>query len=210
MSTPTVRGEALTHASTVLVHLAVVSWKASGRWPLDAAIMDTAEISDNPSVHPQAGGIQHLLATAASTIAASLFPAFGSEEEKQTTRYLCDDVVGGGISELLASFMPLPPSSALALCRALIHVVNQRVLLVSYVVQDPTEPAAAAVSTGNLLLGPILRTVLRLTGAESCLQQRFFALQVRDGAGRARQGDNELGVGVACCRKRPITPVVFV
>lgn len=71
--------------------------------------------------------------------------------------------------------MPLPPSSSLALCRALIHHVNPHLLLTTYGYEG------GASSKGNLLVGPILRVILSQSGADSGPQLRFFSLQVRRG-----------------------------
>lgn len=230
LSVPTVHREAATHASIVLVHLARASWRASGRWPLCAASPSvdaaaaTADASKPQSSAPrEERGADLRLSRAATTVSRSFFPT--------TTKGPGEDgVAGEGAGEtdngtadaLIAGFMPLlPPAPALAVCRALLHVVHPRVLLANLGQEgegrlaEAARPAAPAVAgegggrglrteteaggdvdggsdlagveleeggaTGgrSLMLGPILRVVLRHGGAGSGLSLRFLALQVR-------------------------------
>lgn len=186
LSIPTAHRETITHASAVLIHLATASWRANHRCPTLVGTLDTTDLSDAPStvsvgggsscepsgarggcVNPASPAVERL---AASTIMGSFFP-----DRDQST-----DV--NDMSVLVASFMPLPPRSSLAVCHALVHVVQPSVLLASCDVKNcQTDTAVESKGKGNLLFGPILRVIMRCGGAKSELQLRFFALQVRKG-----------------------------
>lgn len=113
------------------------------------------------------------------------------------------DDAADGTAAVDARFMPLPPSSSLAVCRALLHIVHPRVLLAGFgAEEEPAEgrpPAMMAEGSRgkasvdlegttaergatrweSLMLGPIFRVILRHGGASSGLSLRFLALQVR-------------------------------
>lgn len=172
LSTPTAHREAVTHASAVLVHLAMASWRASNPRPLDAATLDPAKISNAsnaPGVRRQGGeSIPECNKTA-----AAISESFFAEPEEQR-----DDYNDDTMSALLLSSMPLPPSSGLAVCRALLNIVDPCVLLASCDLKRPSFEGLVDRGRGNLFLGPILHEILRRSGADSHLQLRFFALQV--------------------------------
>ncbi|CAN0093790.1 unnamed protein product, partial [Laminaria digitata] len=93
-----------------------------------------------------------------------------------------DHADADGMRALLASFLPLPPGSGVAVCRALLHIVDPGVLLVRAGFKSGSTEGGTGVTgkvgKGNLLLGPILNAILSRCGSESGLQLRFFALQV--------------------------------
>ena len=231
LSVPTVHREAATHASAVLVHLALASWRASGRWPsrddglpsADTAAATADASKPQRSVPPpeEKSGAGLRLAAAATVVSRSFFPAERGPSGGGREGADADD---DGTAALIAGFMPLPPAPGLAVCRALLHVVPPRVLLASLGPEGgpPAEaraPPAAVVEAGgrglgaeetgaggcvgeagglagaglegggaasgeNLMLGPILRVILRHGGASSGLSLRFLALQVRAGSQR--------------------------
>ena len=209
LSVPAVHREAATHASAVLVRLALASWRASGRWPSSSFLssIETAPAaaaaggaerrSESHSSFPeQERGANLRLADAAAMVSKSFFP------DRQGGGAGTDDVADR-TAALVAGFMPLPPSSSLAVCRALLHIVHPRVLLAGLEAEEePAEgcpPAIAAegsravervdlegttVEAGatrraSLMLGPIFSVMLRHGGARSALSLRFIALQVR-------------------------------
>lgn len=164
LSVPTLHREAATHASAVLVRLALASWRASGRWPSRAffASMETAPLQAPPpapalaspaaatgqvgaceshsSVPEQGRGATARLAAAATTISKSFFP-YRRGQGAGT------DDAADGTAALISGFMPLPPSSSLAVCRALLHIVHPRVLLEGL---DPEEGAPEAAMVANI------------------------------------------------------------
>jgi len=156
LSNTAVDNEAMTHASAVLIHLAIASWRTRGRWPEDAATSAVGDTKDTVGK-----GCSQQLKVAASTVVESLFLGhdFGQTE--------CDIM-----SELLRSFMPLPPSSSLAVCRAMMHIASPHILLATY--------KSDCASISNLFTGPILHMILRNGSAEKTLQLRFLSLQVRE------------------------------
>lgn len=153
LSVPTVHREAATHAAAVLVRLALASWRASGRWPRSdlfssmetvptaapaasataaaAASTATGEV-DTAEPHssvPQQASLR--LEGAATVLSKSFFP------NRQGQR-VGTDGVADGTAALVAGFMPLPSSSSLAVCRALLHIVHPRVLLAACAPEEET------------------------------------------------------------------------
>ena len=185
LSTPTVQREAITHASTVLVHVGMASWRGRGRWPRHSAASDTtrATISDADTTPPSGHGQEEVssqLTQAASTMLFDCFFSRGKGGRGHDHHHADADET----RTLLASFLPLPPGSAVAVCRALLHIVDPGVLLVRADFRncgstDGGDGVIGKVGEDNLLLGPILNAILSRCGSESGLQLRFFALQVR-------------------------------
>eukprot|EP00752_Nemacystus_decipiens_P004263 g3894.t1 len=207
LSVPSVHREAATHASAVLVHLTLSSWRASGRWPPSsffssmesspataataAAVGKVIGFEAHSSVPEQERAATLRLAGAAAMIAKSFFPG------RQRWGAATDDAADA-TAALVARFTPLPPSSSLAVCRALLHIIQPRVLLAGFgpeeeqapgrpaamvAVVDSVDLEAAAVEGGatrreSLLLGPVFNVILRHGGANSGLSLRFLALQV--------------------------------
>lgn len=183
LAIPTAPREAITHASAVLIHLATASWRASHLYPTTlAGVLDTRETPEAPSTvgsggpsgqsEAQGGYPDPSSSPGASTLAASkILGTFFPDGEESAQ-------VSDRMSVLVASFMPLPPRSSLAVCHALVHVVEPPVLVASCDAEDRRTDRAVA-GGGNLLLGPVLTAILSCGGAESELQMRFFALQVR-------------------------------
>eukprot|EP00903_Cladosiphon_okamuranus_P018216 g16755.t1 len=210
LSVPTVHREAATHASTVLVHLALASWRAGGRWPSSFFFSSTEAAPAVPaaatpgravgseshsSVPEQARGATQPLAGAAVMVSQSFFAA------RQGRRAVADDAADG-TAAIVAQFMPLPPISSLAVCRALLHILHPRVLLAglgakeesaegcpfAMVAEDMrcegsvdlggTTVERGATRRESLMLGPILRMILRHGGSSSGLSLRFLALQI--------------------------------
>lgn len=170
LAIPTVQREASTHASAVLVHLGIASWRVSGRYPQEAGISQkgcTPNVPNTPQ-HQEEDCQQVVLA--ASTIANSFF---SRKKGKLTNNEV------HAITQLIASSSPLPPGSSIAVCRALVHIVDPRVLLASYsCVESEGEIESGPGSIENLFLGPILCLILSRGGANTELQLRFLALQV--------------------------------
>lgn len=208
---PTVHREAATHASAVLVRLTLASWTASGRWPSSsffssietvpqaAAAAAGGELGGSEShgsVRDKEKGATLRVAGAAAVMAKSFFPG------RQGWGAGTDDAADG-TAALVAGFMPLPPGSSLAVCRALLHIVHPRVLLAGLCSEEEStggRPLATvaegrrgggsdgvegatvqggATRWGSLMLGPIFSVTLRHGGASSGLSLRFLALQVR-------------------------------
>lgn len=157
LAVPTVRRECATHASAVLVHLAVASWRDSGRWPSEAWC---SPVENAVGTAPAQSGAAAAAAAATSTTATATgveTPAAPISPEPKGTKAFApkaasimiyksffavpcleDEAVGAGndgadaITALATGFMPLPPGSALALCRALFHIVRPSVLLADF------------------------------------------------------------------------------
>lgn len=187
LSTPTVQREAMTHASTVLVHVAMASWRGSGRWPTGSTASDTTRTttSDADTTVPPSGRgqeeVSSQLTQAASTM---IFDSFFSGDEEGQGNDEHEHADADGTRTLISSFLPLPPGSGVAVCRALLHIVDPGVLLVrgdfnNGVSTEGSSGLFGKVGKDNLLLGPILKAILSRCGSESGLQLRFFALQVR-------------------------------
>lgn len=139
------------------------------------------------------------------------------------------DDAADGTTALVAGFMPLLPSSSLAVCRALLHIVHPRVLLAGFgPEQEPSEgrpPVIVAESgrelenvdsggttveggatrQGCLMLGPIFSVILRHGGASSGLSLRFLALQVRGGQRFFVVGAYDDGSVDTFCQKAPFS-----
>lgn len=181
---PAATREAITHASSSLISLAIASWRSDGFWPQDepATIDNTAKPntghdSEDCYEHDAVGGFD----CACSVLCAAFFPA-GQEESSPPQRQQRNGRVSSGnsMTTLLASFMPLPPRATLAICRAIVHIVSPAILLASVVSTDIGGNSRESNRDGGacLLAGPVLRGILLWCGARSQLQLRFFALQV--------------------------------
>lgn len=157
LSLPTVHREGATHASTVLVHLALASWRASGRWPpcegsppVDAAAATPGASKPQSSAPPrEERGAGLRLSRAATSVSRSFFPTAvkGPADDGGAGRGAGDTDSGAAAAAdaLIAGFVPLlPPAPALAVCRALLHVVQPRVLLASLGPEGEGRPAEAA------------------------------------------------------------------
>lgn len=203
-----VHRETATHASAVLVRSALAIWRANGRWPSSsffvstepmpilAAVAAAEEAGSSEPIPEQEEGATPRLAGAAGLISQSFFPG-------RQGRGAGTDDAADATTALVAGFMPLPPSSSLAVCRALLHIVHPRVLLAGFAPdEEPAEgrpPVMAnekrrekesadierptgeggATRQGNLMLGPIFSVILRHGSASSGSSLRFLALQVR-------------------------------
>lgn len=145
--------EVLTHASGVLVSMAIAAWRAHKLWPVGG--FASGEL-DNPVVTEDS--------SAAAAMIATYFFGCG----------------GGGSSDdmgdLLMTFMPLPSYSTLAVSRAIIYRVCSSVLLCTV---DSNELKVKKWSPGVCLYaGPVLGSILKFCGAACGLQLRSYALQV--------------------------------
>lgn len=200
LSTPTVQREAATHASAVLVHVATASWRGSGQCPPTSTASDTTRTTTSdedttpPSARRKKEAPSHLTKAAASV--ACELEEVSSQLTKGAAKTICESFFFGheadrghdgadadGTRALLASFLPLPPGSSIAVSRALLHIVDPSVLLVRADIGSWTKGGGdggivGKIGTDNLLLGPILTTILARCGSESGLQLRFLALQV--------------------------------
>lgn len=210
LSIPTAPREAITHASNVLVNLAIASWTSSGMWPptISDYTATAGSVDVSTTSAPERFEIQYQRQSVASTeIISSVLP----EQERSKEYYYSREAVasmflsrvffgaGGHSTEhalsdmdvpfddrvavLLVEFCPLPAASVLAVCRALLHIVCPPVLLASCEgTREDLSLIGESRANGaqvNLLMGPVLREILRLCGAGSGLQLRFYALQVR-------------------------------
>lgn len=115
-------------------------------------------------------GCSQQLEVAASVIGDSFFADHGSGQS-----------AGDMMCELLVAFMPLPPSSTLAVCRALMHIASPHILLAAY--------ESSCGTFANLFTGPILHVILRNGDADKGLQLRFLALQVKENASPKENSD---------------------
>lgn len=184
LSTPTVQREAITHASTVLVHVAMASWRGSCRWPPGSAASDTARTttSDADTTPPSARDQQEVTSQLTQVASTMIFKSFFSGNKGRRGHDEDHHADADETRTLLASFLPLPPCSGIAVCRALLHIVDPSVLLVRDAFNRWTgggSRATGKVGNDNLFGGPILNAILSRCGSESALQLRFFALQVR-------------------------------
>ncbi|CAM9221310.1 unnamed protein product [Ectocarpus fasciculatus] len=234
LSTPAVHRECSTHASAVLVHSAVASWRSSRGWSSDdffppvgtaapvaaPSVPNTAEATatavalpppppPSPSkakLAPKSTALGTATASARTTAAGSAVYPSASHRQEGAARTLrltraantikasffadgTDRTIAGSgdtdeVAVLLAGFMPLPAGSRLAVCRALFHILDPSVLLAVFGSQATTEGNGRSegqgreAGTGGLMFGPILRSILARSGADSGLSLRFFALQV--------------------------------
>lgn len=165
--------------------------------PAAAAGGEVGGSESHSSVPEQERGVPLRLAGAAAMIAKSFFPG-------RQGRGAGTDDAADSTATLVAGFMPLPPSSSLAVCRALLHIVHPRVLLAGLGAEEgPAEVCPPAmVAEGrrggdidgvegataeggatrrrrSLMLGHIFGVISRHGGASSGLSLRFLALQVR-------------------------------
>lgn len=154
LSNATIHRETITHASAVLMHLTIAYWRAHERWPGDTDVPSVVGIDSAMDK-----GCSQKLKVAPSMIVESFFADHGSGQS--------EDKMG----ELIVAFMPLPPSSTLAVCRALMHIANPHILFAVY--------ESSCGTLDNLFTGPILHTILGNSDADKGLQLRFFALQVK-------------------------------
>lgn len=172
LSAPSAPREALTHASGVLVNMAVALWKSSGLWPLEAA-PDTrcdglrasiTESEESSSHRVDLSVLDRSLGVRPANLAASLMGHPSGQPGTDEVR------------ALVLEFVPLPPESVLALCRALLHTVGDSVLLSSC--ESWARDGKTTSSGVCLFAGPILEAILEGFDAAGGVQLRFKALQV--------------------------------
>lgn len=185
LSTPTVQRETITHASTVLIHVVMASWRGRGRWPPCSAASDTTRarttICNADTTPPSGRKLEEASSQLTQAASTMLFDCFfsGGEGGRGHGHHHAD---ADEMRTLLVSFLPLPPDSGVAVCRALLHIVDPGVLLVRADCRKSDSTGGGGVigkvDEDNLLLGPILNAILSRCGSESGLQLRFFALQV--------------------------------
>lgn len=148
------------------MHLATASWRAGRSWPVHVTSVHPEDSPDLVDVQLQAREVRDT--KMAQAIQDLLLPQEADRSPRKASAM--------SMTTLLASCTPLPPGASLAVCRALLHIVHPRTLLVRLNRSASAEKNKA--DEGSLFHGAILRTILKYCGAGSRLQLRFFALQV--------------------------------